>query len=542
MNQFFGNLLLAPTFCFGVTSVVSFSAITGSIPANAESANSSVGIGFAIAQSNLEVSLESDSMAQITSVSQLSDVQPSDWAFQALQSLVERYGIIVGYEDGTFRGDRAMTRYEFAAGLNAALNRINELITSGNRNLVSQEDWETLRKLQTEFATELNALRGRIDTLEVRTQQLEANRFSPTTKLEGEVIFAISDVFGNEVGDRNNTVFQQRARLYFETSFTGKDRLRTRLDFGNFERFDLPTYEGRLAFASNTDGVVELGDLEYRFPIGERLTVFLEANNAGLHDFTNVINPYFRSSGSGAISRFGRRNPIYRIPNANAGLGARLKLSDAVRFDFGYLAGEADNPTSGRGLFNGDYGAIGQLTFNPSDRFALGLTYIHSYASAGEGLDTGTGSTAARLNQLGPQEIERPVVANSYGIQANYRVTDNIAIGGWVGYTAARAIGFGDAQIWNYALTIAFPDLAKEGNLGGIIIGMEPKLTNTSSGLRAIGQFEDPDTSLHIESFYRYQVTDNIAITPGIIWITNPNHNNNNDDFVIGTIRTTFEF
>ncbi|EDZ91556.1 S-layer region-like protein [Limnospira maxima CS-328] len=35
-----------------------------------------------------------DSMEQVTSVSQLSDVQPTDWAFQALQSLVERYGCI----------------------------------------------------------------------------------------------------------------------------------------------------------------------------------------------------------------------------------------------------------------------------------------------------------------------------------------------------------------------------------------------------------------------------------------------------------------
>lgn len=71
---------------------------------------------------------------------------------------------------------------------------------------------------------------------------------------------------------------------------------------------------------------------------------------------------------------------------------------------------------------------------------------------------------------------------------------------------------------------------------------MQPKLTGTSSGLRAVGQFRDPDTSLHVEGFYRYQLTDNIAITPGVIWLTAPNHNENNDDIVIGTIRTTFEF
>lgn len=47
---------------------------------------------------------------QFTSVSQLSDVQPTDWAFQALQSLIERYGVIAGYPDGTYRGNRAITR------------------------------------------------------------------------------------------------------------------------------------------------------------------------------------------------------------------------------------------------------------------------------------------------------------------------------------------------------------------------------------------------------------------------------------------------
>ncbi|MEW5860313.1 MAG: iron uptake porin, partial [Cyanobacteriota bacterium] len=60
-----------------------------------------------------------DSMDQVTNVSQLQDVEPTDWAYEALRSLVERYGCIAGYPDGTFRGNRALSRYEFAAGLNA---------------------------------------------------------------------------------------------------------------------------------------------------------------------------------------------------------------------------------------------------------------------------------------------------------------------------------------------------------------------------------------------------------------------------------------
>src|SRR4028119_1759412 len=76
-----------------------------------------------------QLTAQSDNLGQVTSVSQFSDVQPTDWAFQALQSLVERYGCIAGYPDGTYRGNRALTRYEFAAGVNACLDRVNELIT-----------------------------------------------------------------------------------------------------------------------------------------------------------------------------------------------------------------------------------------------------------------------------------------------------------------------------------------------------------------------------------------------------------------------------
>ncbi|MCY7278798.1 MAG: iron uptake porin, partial [Phormidesmis sp. CAN_BIN44] len=100
-------------------------------------------------------SLSVSEIEQVTSVSQLSDVRPTDWAFQALQSLVERYGCIAGYPDKTFRGNRALTRYEFAAGLNACLDRVNELIAAATANLVKKEDLATLQKLQEEFAAEL---------------------------------------------------------------------------------------------------------------------------------------------------------------------------------------------------------------------------------------------------------------------------------------------------------------------------------------------------------------------------------------------------
>jgi hypothetical protein len=64
---------------------------------------------------------------QVTSVTQFSDVYPTDWAYQALSNLVEQYGCVAGYPNGTFRGNRAMTRYEAAALLNACLDRVTEV-------------------------------------------------------------------------------------------------------------------------------------------------------------------------------------------------------------------------------------------------------------------------------------------------------------------------------------------------------------------------------------------------------------------------------
>jgi Carbohydrate-selective porin, OprB family/S-layer homology domain len=205
----------------------------------------------------------SDTLAtdQVTSVSQLSDVKPTDWAFQALQSLVERYGCIVGYPDRTFRGNRALSRYEFAAGVNACMDRINELMAASTAELVRKEDLLALQKLQEEFAAELATLRGQVDALEARTSTLEKQQFSVTTKLSGEVIFSLASAYGAYRGGNlafiNNTndnvlsdgtlpltlptagqdaeiVFNNRVRLNLLTSFRGKDLLITGLQVYNF--------------------------------------------------------------------------------------------------------------------------------------------------------------------------------------------------------------------------------------------------------------------------------------------------------------------
>ncbi|HEY9850484.1 MAG TPA: iron uptake porin [Leptolyngbyaceae cyanobacterium] len=490
-----------------------------------------------------------DSLGQVTSVSQLRDVQPTDWAFQALQSLVERYGCIEGYPDRTYRGNRAMTRYEFAAGLNACLDRIRELIeasrpTPGGGG-ITEQDLEQLRRLQEEFRSELATLRGRVDTLEARTARLEAQQFSTTTKLRGEAIFALASVFGDERaggGDlQDNVIFADRVRLNLDSSFTGKDRLRTRLQARNVTQFSggvTGTNMTRLSFDGNDDNNVTLHRLEYRFPIGSKTNVYIDAIGGEYNDNMYTFNPLFESSGQGSVSRFGRFNPIYRQTAEGTGITVDHNFSKAFGITLGYQVprDQGNDPTEGLGLFNGAYSALAQLAIRPSKNVDFGFTYVRSlYKDGAVSVSSGTGSTFANNPFAG-----EATSADHFGLQGSFRLSRYFVISGWGGYTRAyqESNGDADATIINYAVTLGFPDLGKKGNLLGFVAGQPPKATDNNYFVDR----EDDDTSYHLEAFYRIQVNNNISITPGAFVILNPEHNDNNDAIYVGTLRTTFTF
>jgi Carbohydrate-selective porin, OprB family/S-layer homology domain len=520
-----------------------------------------------------EVTADMASMSQVTSVSQLSDVKPTDWAFQALQSLVERYGCIVGYPDRSYRGNRALTRYEFAAGLNACMDKVNELIAASTSNLAKKEDLATLKKLQEEFAAEIATLRGRVDGLEAKTATLEKQQFSTTSKLNGEVVMGLVGVAGGEApgfdalgnqttGNRvnRNTVFGYRARLNIDTSFTGQDLLRTRIQAGNSDFSNAATGipEGSLRFAANSGNRATIDALLYQFPLGKNTTISLEANAGAIDDFTDTLNPYLDGDGgSGALTHFGTRNSIYYLLGG-AGLGLKHQFGEKLELSLGYLASDPATPGNGAGLFKGPAGTIAQLTFKPSDKLKVGFTYVNSYKNTFQNAGSPVGSLRANLLTPvdtdgdgindGADTIGNPFSNNSFGIGASFQLSPKLVINGNVGYTksrilaAAGGIPVGNLDIWNWSVGLALPDFGKKGNLAGLIVGMEPKVTGISSSLSSAGLTKDRNTSLHVEGFYQYQLNDKISITPGIVWLTAPNHDNRNDDIVVGTVRTTFTF
>ncbi|MBO1049756.1 MAG: iron uptake porin [Dolichospermum sp. DEX182a] len=479
---------------------------------------------------------QEETVSQVTSVSQLSDVQPGDWAFQALQSLVERYGCIAGYPNGTFRGNRALSRYEFAAGLNACLDRVNELIATATSDLVSKQDLATIQKLQKDFSGELVTLRGRVDTVEAKTAELEANQFSTTTKLQGQVVAVVSDVLTNKKVNGadipgKNTTLAARTRLEFVSSFTGKDTLLARLESNNINSPNINTPEGNLFFASsNPSNNFSIATLSYTFPVSKNTQVKLIATGGAADDVTSTVNLFDGDGAFGAVSTFGTRNPIYG-QLGDKGIAVNHQFGDKLALSLGYLSSTANNPTPGNGLFDGNYGALAQLTVKPSDRISLGLTYINSY---NQPLLTGSNAATSGVVSSGENFSN-----NSYGVQASLGISKKFVLGGWAGYTNSKVLTTkGEVDTFNYAVTLGFPDLGKKGNLAGVIVGMEPKVTSSN----VVGVTKDPNTSYHIEGFYQYKLSDNITLTPAVIWLTAPDHNDNNDNVVIGALRTTFSF
>ena len=505
-----------------------------------------------------------DSIDQVTSVSQLRDVSPGDWAYEALRSLVERYGCIAGYPNRTFRGNRATTRYEFAAGLNACLNQIERLIAASTADFITREDLETLQRLIQEFEAELATLGARVDNLEGRVAFLEDHQFSTTTKLKGEVIFTLAGAFGEEIAEAEervlddddddddddqegideNITFSDRVRLIFDTSFTGKDRLRTRLQAANFTSLAgvTGTDSARLGHDEGGGNDVEISKLYYRFPIGKTITAYVGTVELEIEDIFDPTNPFLESSGTGALSRFVSRNPLVHRGPEGAGAGFTYEFSDALSLSLLYLAdgGDAPSPVQGDGLFNGAYSAGAQLGISPIDNLEISLTYVRSYQPGEDvNLSGSTGSDLAR-EPFG----ETATSANRLGAQASFRLTEQIHLGGWFGYVDAIAeddngnVSEGDnADIITWLASLSFIDLGKEGAVFSIAGGVPPRATEIDGT-----EQEDEDTSYLVEAQYKFPISKNILITPGAYVIFNPNHNDDNDTIWIGAIRTTFKF
>ena len=393
------------------------------------------------------LSADQKGMGQVTSVSQLSDVQPTDWAFQALQSLVERYGCIAGYPDGTFRGNRAATRYELAAALNACLDQISD-------RFATKEDLETVKALQEEFKAELATLKGRVDGLEARTATLEAQQFSTTTKLSGIAVFSAS--YGDKIGSKTYIDPQTNApsltntrataiaavQLNFNTSFVGSDLLQTTLFFGNTGQ-DLFTAANIGASPTNPTSTAQsifvpgqyywtgypsnvgLYRLAYTFKPTKDLSVtvgplFYATDIIDLNTYTGPAN--------GFSSWFFINNPQINPYQVNffggAGAGINWQINGGpFAFRAVYIASSPFNSvanTFGGGLFGDPYQGTAELEYaskfgaDKKNSYAVRLQYTNS-ATSNISQNAGGINAELTLGRLGLFARYGIAGAHSYG-------------------------------------------------------------------------------------------------------------------------------
>ncbi len=457
---------------------------------------------------------------QVSSITQLSDVQPTDWAYQALNNLVERYGCVAGYPNGSYGGQKSMTRFEAAALLNACLDRVTEVT-------------DELNRLAKEFSQELAVIRGRVAKLETQVGQLQATQFSTTTKLRGEATFVLGGVEGARLANGTNvgnTAFNYDLRLNFDTSFTGKDLLKTRLRSGNFssQPFGSSSSLFKLDKAETYANQVNLDRLYYSFPAlakGVTLTAGALVRNTEIawtpSAYKSDILDFFQVAGAPGVynkatgSGFGIQ---YAQPGKKGGIVAGLN----------YVAQNGDN--SSTGVFN-EQGALNTLAQIGYRAPQWGAAFGYRYGTQGTRVRTfngvnGNGGTLA-ANQT----------SNGYALNAYWQPKKSgivPSISGAYGWNTVSGPATPNAatnsQTWFAGLQWA--DVFAKGNAAGFAIGAPGNSSTLAADQKAIMW----------EAFYRYKVSDNISVTPAVFYVSNNQGLKNASDNYGGVIQTTFRF
>jgi Carbohydrate-selective porin, OprB family/S-layer homology domain len=500
-------------------------------------------------------------VGQVSDVFQLSDVQPTDWAYQALKNVIQKYGCLTGYSDATFKGNQPFSRYEFAASFNQCLDNLQKITQNAGGNLITKEDLQNITKLSEQFAPELQAINENLDKLDKKTAFLEGSHFSSTTQIFGQVIFGVQgktdctnyqNIFCLKVKNNQINVISN-TQLTFFTQFNPGSILITGLQIGTGHTGTTlandPTVLGYTGGKENENKVL-LSDLTYRQLIGKDFAVIVGPKGV------NPVNVFrggnrVESAGFGPLSLFAQRNPIVNI-GGDSGLGFDWQLGSNVSLQAVYSLLGSNDAILG-GLFGGKDGKTStgvQAIWSPSASLDLAFQYVNAYSTDGKlGTNVGDDILAVANNS----QLRTPLKTDAFGATLEWRLNPKFTMGGWGGYTSSVVPGeMGTVETINWMAFLNFPDLFGQGNLGGFFIGQPPKIsTSTLSNTRNVPNFlktfdgqpgTSSDTTLHIEAFYRWRMTNNIVLTPGFVVILDPHNDSSNDTITIGVMRTTFSF
>ena len=451
---------------------------------------------------------------QVTSISQFSDLRPTDWAYQALTNLVEKYGCVAGYPNGSFRGGQAMTRFEAAALLNACLDRVTEVT-------------DTLKRLMAEFKQELAVLKGRTDGLEAKAGQIEASQFSTTTKLSGLASFVVGGVSNNPAGER--VTFNYDLQLNLDTSFSGKDLLRTVLRAGNFDG-DRNAFGGGLStleIAFQEEGgpdVVGIDKIFYQFPLGSQFTATL-GGRVGQEDMLALWpSAYPGDTILNALTLNGA--PLAYNKNLGPGLGLWWQ-QNGWSVSANYVAGNGAD--SSQGLFSSSSAGTStvQLGYGQEN---WGIAALYSYVEAGVGVPGATPFITTEIEENG-------VKTNAFGISGFWQPAES----GWLpsisaGYGVNGSSGSDLRTSQSWMVGLQWSDVLAEGNSFGMGVGQPAFATATRNGAAS-------ESGVWAwEWWYQWQVSDAISVTPAIFVLNNPGGNGDGANQFGALIKTSFQF
>jgi len=501
----------------------------------------------------------------VTSITQFSDVKPTDWAYQALSNLIERYGCVAGYPNGTYKGGQAMTRYEAAALLNACLDRVTEVT-------------DEVKRLVKEFEKELAVLKGRVDSLEAKVGELEATQFSTTTKLKGVATFVLggTSFSGTYAGTAYATnpytpayantnygaaTFNYDLRLSFDTSFTGKDLLRTMLRAGNFTGSNGSAYGQtaltflETAFEETGDNVISVQRLFYNFPVGDELSVTAGAqvrvDDAGMLGIwpsaypADTVLDFFTYAGSPTA---------YNLLSLGGGAGFVYspKAIKGLTFSQNYVSANAKTgkPTSGGVMTTGAASsAVTQLAYTGENTPLIGGSYAIA-AAYNFSQNTGPASSTPLANIAGSQGANS-LALSGYWKPASVGLIPSISWG--ASTTSYKTLGVPYNTVTSTWYTgLQWDDAFIKGNAAGMAVGQAPFVTYGSAQIGCTKLCAPNDSNYVWEWWYKFQVTDNISVTPAIYYISNflgeagkttVNASKNADYNAFGAlIKTTFKF
>ena len=287
--------------------------------------------------------------AQALKSVQFSDVVPGDWAYTALVNLSESYGCVDNAYTQNLKSGQALTRYEAAALVNACLEG----------GIASADVSADATRLSNEFGTEMAILKGRVDGLEYKVEELSAGQFSSSTKMSGGAVFTTGFVDTGASSTDNKLTSEYNFTIDLNTSFTGSDDLYVGIAQGNQDDLALDSAEAASSLTIHS--------LFYTFPVGD-----FQVTAGPLLDQDDVI--------SATTSVYSGAFRLGAMPWGNdgdtTGAGAAISWADDSGFNATFSTVSSDSADASKGMFTTEGSDKYTVAFGyDSDNYGGGLIY-----------------------------------------------------------------------------------------------------------------------------------------------------------------------